>query len=375
MNVNKTIFKALVALMVIMLGVNFNAEAQLGGLLNKAKEKVAGGGTGKNQKEVEAYIEQMKAFVPKPGQTPNATIKMDGKEVATWDGAKNELTLKTNNGGFTSGTVLKVDGNTGKITDASGKAMGSLSATAVESPNLGVLQLKEHIGNYSLGYTSSYQPVSIDRLRGYDIIMQSTKQEVFGSDFRLPIHDGNKPGKGTTIFIWEDQEYSFKFADHTFVVSDNKVGSALPIYVASLMMTQVEYTKAQVSRMLGYDPEKTYTTKELEDMIRWKDDETEAQIKKIEEGKTYGDSRVKGAKVAAIGLKSEWSQQTRVANQGKLTEYNYKAYYIDYWVVYELPDGKNKVAFYTMLKNWNNDGAYGRDKCTGFHDVTDWVRK
>jgi hypothetical protein len=34
----KTLFKALMALLVIMLGVNFNADAQLGGLVNKAKQ-------------------------------------------------------------------------------------------------------------------------------------------------------------------------------------------------------------------------------------------------------------------------------------------------------------------------------------------------
>ena len=373
MKLKGKIFKALVALMVLMLGASFNAEAQLGGLLNKAKEKVAGGGTGKNQKEVEAYIEQTKAFVPKPGQTPNATFKMDGTEVATWDGAKNELTLKTDNGGFTSGTVLKVDGNTGKITDASGKAMGSLSATAVESPNLGVLQLKEHIGNYTLSVNP--EVVGIDRLRGYEIIMQSTKQKVFGSNYRLPIRTTQKEGKGYTYFVECDQEYEFEFTDRSFVVSDNKVGAALPIYVASLMMTQVEYTKAQVAKMLGYDVEKSYTTKELEDMIGWKDDETEAQIKKIEEGKTYSDSRVKGAKFAAIGLKSEWAARHGTANVDKWNEYKYNWEVISYYVVYELPDGKNKVGFYTLTKNMNNDNRIERGDCTGFHDVTDWQRK
>ena len=38
MKVKGTILKALVALMVIMLGTNFNAEAQLGGLIGAAKD-------------------------------------------------------------------------------------------------------------------------------------------------------------------------------------------------------------------------------------------------------------------------------------------------------------------------------------------------
>lgn len=372
MNVNKTIFKALVALLVIMLGVNFNAEAQLGGLLNKAKERVAGGGAKKNTQEIEALIEQTKAFVPKPGQTPNATITMDGTEVASWDGAKNELTLKTDNGGFTSGTVLKVDGNTGKITDASGKAMGSLNTKSVESPNLGVIDLVEQEAYYTVEASNDG---SIKRLRRYRMEIQ--KQAVFGQNrgYELPIRTTQKEGKGYTFFVESDQDVKFKFANRYFVVSDKLVGAALPIYVASLMLTQEEYNREMVNDMLGFDASKTYTTKELEDLIRWKDDDTEAEIKKIEEGKTYSDDRVKGAKIAKIGLKGEWQRSSWEKNYGPLYERNYYVDEINYWVVYELPNGKNKVAFYSIVKNKENKGLTERGKCTGFHDVTDWVRK
>ena len=110
-------------------------------------------------------------------------------------------------------------------------------------------------------------------------------------------------------------------------------------------------------------------------MIRWKDDATEAQIKKIEEGKTYGDDRVRGAKIGAIGLKGEWKRTTWTENSGKWNEHKYFEDIIEYWVVYELENGKNKVAFYTLDKNRNDKGLTERGKCTGFHDISDWVRQ
>jgi hypothetical protein len=135
-------------------------------------------------------------------------------------------------------------------------------------------------------------------------------------------------------------------------------------------------TEEEVSiKTLGYDPDKTYTTKELEDKIRWKDDATEAEIKKMEEGLTYGDDRVRGSKVAAIGLLREWRRSKYTKNEGEWNEYSYFVDDIGYWVVYELPDGKNKVAIYSLTKNAYNKGLTERGECAGFYDVTDWQRK
>ena len=56
MKKRKTIFTALIALLVLMMGVNFDAEAQLGGLVNKAKDKMGGGG---NPKKLAAELDAL----------------------------------------------------------------------------------------------------------------------------------------------------------------------------------------------------------------------------------------------------------------------------------------------------------------------------
>ena len=56
MKKRKTIFTALIAFLVLMMGVNFDAEAQLGGLLNKAKDKMGGGG---NTKQLAAELDAL----------------------------------------------------------------------------------------------------------------------------------------------------------------------------------------------------------------------------------------------------------------------------------------------------------------------------
>ena len=349
------------------------ADAQFGGLLKKAKAAVGGNEASKNQKEIEGLISKCKAQIPQKGQTPNAVFSWDGAEVASWDGSKNELTIKTDKGGNKPGTVLTVNPSTGKVTDASGKDMGSISETAIMSPNFGELQLKPKEGVYTLACNPQIETVK--RLTSYRVIMTSRKEEMFNTKYLLGITTDQKQGKGYTYFVNCAKEVEYTFAKHKCVVSDQMVGAALPIYVASLMMTQQEYLDAMIKNTLGYDPNRKYTTKELNDLIRWKDAETEAMIKKIEEGELYSDSRVKGAKIAAIGLMSKWDRTVITENHAKWNEYTYNRDEIEYWVVYELPDGKNKVGMYPIIKNFGNRGETKRGKCTGFNEITDWKRK
>lgn len=369
--------KISVMALVAMFSFNTVADAQFGGLLKKAKQaaqKVTGNDdTSKNKKEIPEQIEKLKAQVPQMGETPNALFSWDGVGVASWDGSKNELTIIAEKGGFKTGTVLKVDPSSGKVTDASGKDMGSISETTIVSPSLGTLTLDPVIGNYTLSVNPKVE--SINALRSYNVIMANTKQKMFSTNYRLGLDTGQETGKGYTMFVHKDKAVNYTFAKHKCIVSDQYVGAALPIYVASLMMTQEEYNRENVKNLLGFDPDQQYTTKQLNDMIRWKDDATEAQIKKIEEGKTYGDDRVRGAKIGAIGLKGEWKRTTWTENSGKWNEHKYFEDIIEYWVVYELENGKNKVAFYTLDKNRNDKGLTERGKCTGFHDVSDWVRQ
>lgn len=369
--------KISVMAVIAMFAVSTTADAQFGSLLKKAKqaaEKVTGNDdTSKNKKEIPEQIAKLKAQIPQKGETPNALFSWDGVGVASWDGSKNELTIIADKGGLKTGTVLTVDPSSGKVTDASGKDMGSISETTIVSPSLGTLTLDPVVGNYTLSVNPKVE--SMNALRSYNVIMANTKQKMFSTNYRLGLDTGQKSGKGYTMFVNTDKAVKYTFAKHNCIVSDQYVGAALPIYVASLMMTQEEYNRENVKNLLGFDPDQQYTTKQLKDMIRWKDDATEAQIKKIEEGKTYGDDRVRGAKIGAIGLKGEWKRTTWTENSGKWNEHKYFEDIIEYWVVYELENGKNKVAFYTIDKNRNDKGLTERGKCTGFHDISDWVRQ
>jgi hypothetical protein len=373
----KQSIKISVMALVAMFAFNTVADAQFGSLLKKAKQaaqKVTGSDdVSKNKKEIPEQIGKLKAQIPQKGNTPNALFSWDGVGIASWDGAKNELTVLIDKNGFKPGTVLKVDQGNGKITDASGKDMGSISAIAVVSPTMGTLNLDPVEGNYTLSVNPKVE--SMTALRSYNVIIANGNQKMFSTNYRLGLDTGQKTGKGYTMFVNTDKAVSYTFAKHKCLVSDQLVGASLPIYVASLMMTPEEYNRENVKNLLGFDPDQQYTTKQLNDMIRWKDDATEAQIKKIEEGKTYGDDRVRGAKIAAIGLLGEWNRTTWTENSGKWNEHKYYEDVIKYWVVYELENGKNKVAFYTLDKNRNDKGLTERGKCTGFHEISDWVRK
>lgn len=103
--------KMLMVLLIIMLGINFNAEAQ-------GKVKLA---------------------IPKADNGPEVTFTRkdsdgDVTEVARWNPSTCEITVGTE--------VYKVDPKTGQVTDASGASKGSMSAKGViESPNFGTLNL------------------------------------------------------------------------------------------------------------------------------------------------------------------------------------------------------------------------------------------
>lgn len=92
------------ALMVILLGTSFNAEAQLGGLA-----------------------------IPKPepnGQPVSFTL--GDKEICTWNPATLELTFSAD------GDVYKMDANTGKFANSKGESKGSINADGtITSPFFG----------------------------------------------------------------------------------------------------------------------------------------------------------------------------------------------------------------------------------------------
>ena len=121
--------------LVAMFAFNTVADAQFGGLLKKAKAAV--GGKSNEDKEVAAHNEAYKLAIPqaKEGAVVNfsleSTIGFETKNeavAASWNPATLEITINTDRNGNKPGTVVKLNPATGKFTDASGKAMGSISA-------------------------------------------------------------------------------------------------------------------------------------------------------------------------------------------------------------------------------------------------------
>ena len=338
----KQSIKISVMALVAMFAFSTVADAQFGKLLKKAKSAVV------PQQSSGNMTEKSKAYIPQIGQTPSGVVfTYGGAEVAKWDGAKNELTVTTDLNGNTPGSVLKIDPATGKVTDASGKAMGALGKESIEDPNGVKITLQEKITWDNLSGVSS--------LTGYEF--QMAGKTVCSYIFKNP------RGGVSSVFNYGNKECK---------VSDRSVGASLVAYVfCGLLIDKKEMTV----KALGYDPDRKYTTAELNDLQKWQDDDTEAEILKIEKGKTFSDNRVKGSKVAAIGLMGEWESTTWTRNSGEWNEFKFNVEGIDYWVVYELPNGENKVAFYHITKNADNKGRTERGSCKGFHNLTDWQRK
>ena len=311
------------------------ASAQLGGLLNKAKSAI-------NNATNSSQPPKVKLAVPKAvsgGET--AIFKRGEKEVAKWNPATLQLTMSAN------GAVYTLDPKTGQFTDASGASKGSISADGtVESPIFGTLK-----------------------------VVQDTQVLFFVNK------DGERLGgivssMGETYF--GDRREGFNG-----IVSDKSVNPLLLAYVYfGLVFTPEEQAEYEVEhqlalkkariKQLGYDPDRTYTTEELYDMIEWKDEDTINEILKYENSLTYAGFRethpeFKNCKVGAIGLMTnQW-----VDND------NAKYYWVDYWVVYELTDGRNIVTFSTARKKFRYGDVENRyrEHADRFHEVTDWVRK
>ena len=350
--------------LVAMFAVSTTADAQFGGLLKAAKK--AAGGKSKEAKAAEAHNEAYKLAIPqaKQGEVVNfsleSTIGVETKNeavAATWNPATLEVTINTDRNGNKPGTVVKLDPKTGKFTDASGKAMGSISADGtIESLGLGTIKLNEV-------KTTLIQQRDVEMIVGYNIKRVSDNYKLMNYCCY-----NNKD-----LMPWSDAEMGkIKWGVNKGAVSDPTVNSLIVAYVYfGLIFNQDDI----LINKLGYDINKTFTEAQLRDMIQYKDEAVNAQIRKIEEGFLDYNSFTKGGKIAEIGLISRWQNFRNYLNRGKWNEVEYTVSLLTYWVVYEMPDGKNKVAFYDIKKNENNNGITKRDKCKGMHMLTDWQRK
>lgn len=361
----KNLIKITLMLLVAMLTFNTAAEAQLGGLLNKAKDKVTGGG--KREKEINEMVEKCKARIPQLGSSPNTLFFVNNKGVAAWDGSKNELTITTDMGGNTPGTVLKVDPTTGKVTDASGKAMGSLGESSVETPGLGTLTLKEELRTYR-DIKKDGNIIEYGQKTGGYTIMRNGK-EIDYYNLMQPADQGNK------VFI--------RYNGQNFGVQDKYVGAALPAYVLGVVFTAEDAAKVEkdalISR-LGYDPDKKYTMAELEDLVQWKDEAAEYKVRKYETSHPYaGFSKtehpeLKNVKIGDIALCSEWreTKEDRSGYAGGSIKW-YRS--ILYWVIYELEDGRNFVGLHRFSYVWSGGNENEVRDVLGLHELTDYKRK
>ena len=362
MKKRKTIITALVAFLVLLLGVNFNAEAQLGGLINAAKNKAK---QNKEQKAAEekAAAEAARATslltmaIPQPdanGETIFFRVtnyKGEKPEaICSWNPAKLELTITSNRGGNTPGAVYKVDPATGKVTDSNGASKGAMNPNGtIESPNLGTLTIESDAEG--MDYVGK-------KFKGVRVKRNGTNLSVV-----TPGWTGSGPIFG----------------------KNKEVNVLLAAYVyCGLMLTERDLRVYEY----GYDPDEKYTTEQLEDRIEWMDKETINEIMEYESSRPYAGwdrakyPELKNCKVAAVGLLlGAWEEYNEY--HGTVGGGNYDKWYrMKYYVIYELADGRNVTCFAAVNKEFRHGEIKGREgygNARGnnpeFHEVTDWQRK
>ncbi|MBR2103974.1 MAG: hypothetical protein IJ933_01675 [Bacteroidales bacterium] len=350
MKTRSSIFKALMALLVIIIGTNFNAEAQLGGLINAAKNKAK---ANKEQKAAQEQANLTKPVIPQPVANAKPVIfSLNDTAVCMWNPAALELTMTTSKGGNTPGAVYKLNPTTGAVTDQNGASKGSLSNDGtIESPNLGTLQFKE-VKGYALDNKVYQNGKEIGA-----VAVRGTVQAYHIDNGRINTQFGKTSDGVSPLFV---------------------------AYVYFGLLT----SKQQFNMWtLGYDPDKKYTTAELEDMVNWLDKNTINEIMEYESSRPYAGwdreshPELKNCKVAAIGLISDaWKE-----NSETIRHVNYGAYNIDwdekkthydmkYYAIYELTDGRNIAMICTASKECRScEIKFRHDE--EFHEVTDWQRK
>lgn len=325
----KHLMKVSLMAFVAMFAFNTTADAQLGGLLKKAKAAVSGKSDADKGKEVQKQLQadyQAKQNVKQNAKDVSGkplVFRIKGKELGVYNAGANELTFKPNVA-ETAQVTYKIDPNTGAITGADGTSKGSLGADGtIVTPNKRTLTFKQ------------------DNSKSCSVLENG---QVIG-----------------TIALSAQAVWSKSRSNAILVDFKSAVDPKVVAYIT-----------------FGVLFEKKYTTDELDDMVEWTDKESIADITKYEESLPYAgfkatNPEMKNCKVAAVGLlKNAW------------TEYPYeedgfykKYYWLDYWVVYELTNGRNVVALSRAIKN-SKYGDVVRKEVSGverIHEVTDWKRK
>lgn len=122
--------------LIAMFAFSTVADAQLGGLLNKAKSAVSSSSSSSSSKSAG----KVKLAIPKTGSGDVIVFTRNGQdgnknEVGKWNPVTGEITV--------GNAVYKLDPGTGQVTDASGASKGSMSANGtIEAPNFGTINLQ-----------------------------------------------------------------------------------------------------------------------------------------------------------------------------------------------------------------------------------------
>lgn len=122
--------------LIAMFAFSTVADAQLGGLLNKAKSAVSSSSSSSSSKSAG----KVKLAIPKTGSGDVIVFTRTGQdgnknEVGKWNPVTGEITV--------GNAVYKLDPGTGQVTDASGASKGSMSANGtIEAPNFGTINLQ-----------------------------------------------------------------------------------------------------------------------------------------------------------------------------------------------------------------------------------------
>ena len=344
-----TLFKVM-AMVAIMFGVSYNADAQILGKIAKAVKGGNNNSSSSNSDAAKLYgpnnnvntKPRANMSMPKADAKAAVSTFSVGKNgeiaVCTWNPATLEITMLTEMSGNQKGDVIKLDPTTGKFTNNRGEDKGSISEDGtIVSTQLGNLKLVEkNAGVFGWEYN----------VKGNGRELGNLNAEGFCAGDIVGPYTGN-PSRLLAAYVYYG------------------------LLLDKRMFTIKEY---------GYDPELKFTTEQLEDKIEWKNAAAEGEIMEYESSRPYaGYNReehpeMKNCKVAAVGLTSEWKEKKYTATMGTSYDGTTWVKTINYWVVYELTDGRNIVVFNYLSNKWGRES--GTERGHGhWHEVTDWVRK
>ena len=338
----KQSIKISVMALVAMFAFSTVADAQFGSLLKAAKKAV------KKEKTTtvtlpsgETQVVKGEIVIPQPAEKggPIPSIRygffynkeMNKKQTGFWDPTTLKLTFNKDAVG-NGPSVYTINPSSGAVTAEDGSAVGSLSNDGtIVTPNKRTLIMTKKSGSHSFDADVTENGQVIGEVNIAD-------------DGHMQLYSCND-GK------WSNCTFRF----------DKTVNPLLCAYA-----------------YFGVIYDRKYTTDELDDLVEWNDQESINDIIKYESslpaaGFKKTNPELKNCKVAAVGLlNNAWWEYSYTQNGYKNWDYR-----MDYYVVYELADGRNVVTFSRAIKTSKYADVSNKFKLDGetFYEITDWQRK